>query len=54
MEVFRMLLPVALTAVEAIISGLLIAIAAILGYFLRVWQHEKNLKASRALAEKNC
>jgi ribonuclease Y len=52
MEVFRMLLPVALTAVEAIISGLLIAIAAILGYFLRVWQHEKNLKASRALAEK--
>jgi ribonucrease Y len=43
---------IALSAVEGIISGLLIVIALILGYFLRVWQHEKNLKASRALAEK--
>lgn len=43
---------IALSAVEGIISGLLIVIALILGYFIRVGQHEKSLKASRALAEK--
>jgi len=46
------MLTVALTAVEGIISGLLIIIALVLGYFLRVWQHEKNLKSSRDAAEK--
>ena len=48
----RMLFTIALNAVEAIISGLLIAIALVTGYFLRVWQHEKNIKTSRELAEK--
>ena len=48
----RMLLLVALNAVEAIISGLLIVISLVIGYFLRVWQHEKNLKQTRELAEK--
>jgi ribonucrease Y len=35
-----------------IISILLTAIGVLLGYFLRVWQREKNLRASRELAEK--
>jgi len=47
-----MLLLVALNAVEAIISGLLIVIALVLGYFLRVWQHEKTLRQTRDLTEK--
>jgi ribonucrease Y len=35
-----------------IISILLTAIGVLSGYFLRVWQREKNLRASRELAEK--
>ncbi len=46
------MLPIALNAVEGIISGLLIVGALIGGYFIRVWHHEKNLKTSRATAEK--
>ena len=45
---------VALSAVEGIISGLLIVFALVVGYFIRVWHHEKNLKSSREAAEKNC
>jgi ribonucrease Y len=43
---------IALNAVEAVISSLLIVGALFIGYFIRVWQHEKNLKASRLLSEK--
>ena len=43
---------IALNAVEAVISSLLIVGALFIGYFVRVWQHEKNLKASRLLSEK--
>jgi ribonucrease Y len=47
------MLPVAaFTAIEAGISVLLAIIGIVVGYFLRVWQREKNLKASRELAEK--
>ena len=47
------MLPVAaFTAIEAVISVLLAIIGVVIGYFLRVWQREKNLKASRELAEK--
>jgi ribonucrease Y len=35
-----------------IISILLAATGTVLGYFLRVWQREKNLRTSRELAEK--
>lgn len=47
-----MLFLVALSAVEGIISGLLIVIALIIGYLVRVWHHEKNLRSSRMTAEK--
>ena len=43
---------VAFTAFEAGISVLLAIIGLVVGYFLRVWQREKNLKTSRELAEK--
>ena len=43
---------IALTAIEATISSLLIVGAFVIGYFIRVWQHEKNLKESRLLSEK--
>ncbi len=46
------MLLVALNAVEGIISGLLIIVALVVGYFIRVWHHEKNLRQSRATAEK--
>lgn len=46
------MLPVALNVIEAVISVLLAVIAFIIGYFLRVWQREKNLKESRDLAQK--
>ncbi len=39
---------VALNAVEGIISGLLIVVAFAVGYFIRVWHHEKSMQASRA------
>ncbi|MDY0338758.1 MAG: ribonuclease Y [Acholeplasmataceae bacterium] len=38
--------------VEASISVLLAIVGFAIGYFVRVWHHEKNLKASRAIAEK--
>ncbi|HPG42989.1 MAG TPA: ribonuclease Y [Acholeplasmataceae bacterium] len=43
---------VALNAVEGIISGLLIVVAFAVGYFIRVWHHEKSMQASRQAAEK--
>ncbi|MDI6452326.1 ribonuclease Y [Peloplasma aerotolerans] len=46
------MLPVALNVIEAVISVLLAVIAFIIGYFVRVWQREKNLKESRDLAQK--
>ncbi len=46
------MLLIALNAVEGIISGLLIVLALVIGYYIRVWQHEKKLRATRALAEK--
>src|SRR3989339_69473 len=46
------MLIVALSAVEGIISGLLIVGALVVGYFIRVWHHEKSIKTSRATAEK--
>ena len=38
--------------VEASISVLLAIVGFAIGYFVRVWHHEKNLKASRTIAEK--
>ncbi|MBE0700695.1 MAG: ribonuclease Y [Acholeplasmataceae bacterium] len=38
--------------VQVAISVLLAVAGFVLGYFIRVWQREKNLKASRQLAEK--
>ncbi|MBN2268810.1 MAG: ribonuclease Y [Acholeplasmataceae bacterium] len=38
--------------VEASISVLLAIVGFAIGYFVRVWHHEKNLKASRSIAEK--
>ncbi|MCR3906775.1 MAG: ribonuclease Y [Tenericutes bacterium] len=46
------MLPVALIVIEAVISVLLAVITFIIGYFVRVWQREKNLKESRDLAQK--
>jgi ribonuclease Y len=46
------MLIVAFNAVYGVISGLLIVLALVLGYYIRVWQHEKKLRATRALAEK--
>ena len=46
------MLHIALSAVEGIISGLLIIVALFAGYFIRVWHHEKSLKETRATAEK--
>ncbi|MCD8562105.1 MAG: hypothetical protein LRY20_01330 [Acholeplasmataceae bacterium] len=46
------MLIVALSAVEGVISGLLIVGALVVGYFIRVWHHEKSIKTSRATAEK--
>ena len=43
---------IAFGVVEASISVLLALIGFAIGYFVRVWQHEKNIEASRALAEK--
>jgi len=43
---------VAFTAFEAGISVLLAIVGLVIGYLLRVWQREKNLKTSRELAEK--
>jgi len=48
-----MLQPVVLNVTAAIISGLLAAIVfGVLGYFVRVWQHEKSIKASKEAAQK--
>lgn len=43
---------IAFGVVEASISVLLAIVGFAIGYFVRVWHHEKNLKASRAIAEK--
>ena len=43
---------VAFGVVEAAISVLLAIIGLALGYMIRVWQHEKTLENSRAIAEK--
>ncbi len=43
---------VAFGVVEAAISVLLAIIGVALGYMIRVWQHEKSLENSRALADK--
>ena len=46
------MLLLAFGVVEASISVLLAIVGFAIGYFVRVWHHEKNLKASRTIAEK--
>ena len=47
-----MLLPIAFNGVEIIISVLLGFLGFGLGYFIRVWQREKSLRATKELVEK--
>jgi ribonuclease Y len=47
-----MLLPVAFNGLEIIISVLLGVLGFTIGYFVRVWQREKSLRATKELAEK--
>ncbi|MDX9691200.1 MAG: Rnase Y domain-containing protein, partial [Acholeplasmataceae bacterium] len=47
-----MLLPIAFGGLEIIISVLLGVLGFALGYFIRVWQREKSLRATKELVEK--
>ncbi len=48
-----MLLPIAFTVTETVISILLaIIVGIVVGYLIRVWHHEKSIRQTRATAEK--